>query len=175
MDEVLSTTFQLRVPVSELRSLAARYSYKGEDRIIGEVVPRIRVAGCLSTADLVELGTWKSPRIRSRVASNSDELTTEATRVALSTNSEELRIKVLLALFGVGWPVASVILHLCHCEDYPILDFRALWSLQTPVPKQYTFEFWNAYTACCRRLAQKHSLSMRDLDRALWQYSKENA
>lgn len=34
------------------------------------------------------------------------------TRVALSTPSERLRIEVLTLLDGVGWPTASVLLHL---------------------------------------------------------------
>jgi hypothetical protein len=38
----------------------------------------------------------------------------------------------------------------------------------------YNFEFWYQYTQFCRKLAQEAIVSMRELDRALWQYSKEN-
>ena len=78
-----------------------------------------------------------------------------------------------MLLDGVNWPTASVLLHFGARDPYPILDFRALWSLQVSVPKQYGFEFWWAYSECCRVLAKKHKVSMRTLDRALWQYSKE--
>lgn len=123
--------------------------------------------------DLVTIGTWKSPRIRPRLLSNDDALVREATRIALSTGHEALRLHVLLALRGVGWPVASVILHLFHPDAYPILDFRALWSASSDVPKSYTFDFWRSYTAFCRELATDSGVSMRDLDMAMWQYSKE--
>jgi hypothetical protein len=70
--------------------------------------------------------------------------------------------------------MASVILHWgCH-EPYPILDYRALWSLGIDSPPAYNFNFWWAYTQQCRGLAAQAGVSMRTLDRALWQYSKEN-
>jgi len=75
---------------------------------------------------------------------------------------------VLLLLNGVHWPTASVILHFCHADPYPILDVRALWSLgidANTVP--YNFEFWNEYTQFCRKLAGEAKVTMRELDRAL--------
>jgi hypothetical protein len=97
------------------------------------------------------------------------------TRTALSTESEQLRVEVLTLLNGVSWPTASVILHFCHREAYPILDFRALWSLGVEANDvRYNFDLWWGYTQACRRLAEETGLSMRELDRALWQYSKEN-
>jgi hypothetical protein len=74
----------------------------------------------------------------------------------------------------VQWPTASVILHFFHRDPYPIIDFRALWTVSMEVPGQYNFEFWWQYVVFCRDLATKSSLNMRMLDLALWQYSKEN-
>ena len=49
-----------------------------------------------------------------------------------------------------------------------------LWSLGIDTqPRSYAFEFWWAYTLACRALAAATRLSMREVDRALWQYSKE--
>ena len=96
------------------------------------------------------------------------------TKMAFSTPNERLRIEVLLLLDGVRWPTASVILHFCHAEPYPILDIRALWSLGMNVtPASHHFDFWWSYTLYCRKLAKAAGVSMRELDRALWQYSKE--
>jgi hypothetical protein len=94
--------------------------------------------------------------------------------MAFSTFNERLRIEILMLLSGVSWPMASVILHWGHPEPYPILDFRALWSLGIPQPPVYNFELWQKYTQTCRQLAQQIGVSIRTLDRALWQYSKEN-
>ena len=92
----------------------------------------------------------------------------------MATEDERARIQSLTLLDGVSWPTASVILYLFHRDPYPILDFRALWSLSLDVPVQYRFDFWLPYVRCCRDLAQRANVDMRTLDRALWQYSKEN-
>lgn len=74
----------------------------------------------------------------------------------------------------MNWPTASVLLHFGARDPYPILDFRALWSLGVKAPTSYDFELWWEYTCCCRKLARKSGVSMRILDRALWQFSKSN-
>ena len=71
-------------------------------------------------------------------------------------------------------PTASVILHFCDTRPYPVLDYRALWSLGYSRPPVYTFEFWSAYTHFTRALAQSTGHDMRTVDRALWQYSKHH-
>ena len=67
-----------------------------------------------------------------------------------------------------------MILHFFHQDKYPIIDYRALYSITMEVPNQYTFDFWWRYVEYCRDLASRTGLSMRELDQALWQYSKEN-
>ena len=57
---------------------------------------------------------------------------------------------------------------------YPILDFRALWSVGVKAPLKYSFDFWWRYTVFFRRLATRAGVRMRTLDKALWQYSKEH-
>lgn len=80
-----------------------------------------------------------------------------------------------MTLHGVSWPTASVVLHFWHNDPYPILDFRALWSLGfDKQPTYYTFDIWSKYTDFCRRLAKESEVSMRTADRALWQFSSEN-
>lgn len=78
-------------------------------------------------------------------------------------------------LHGVGYPTASVLLHFVSPDLYPIIDYRALWSLgEEAPPRSYSFDFWWWYVDCCRSLAGEAGVTMRTLDRALWQYSKEN-
>lgn len=80
-----------------------------------------------------------------------------------------------MALRGAQLPTASVLLHLARPDLYPIIDFRALWSLSINMPPaSYGFAFWWAYVQACRELARSAGVTMRRLDRALWQYSKEH-
>ena len=170
----MTTPFRLRFPKDQIGRWASRYSYAGEAELIAGPVARGRASGFLTKADFLEIARWKTPRSKSRCARNDPDFVQEATRLALAaTTSPRLRIEALTLLDGVKWPTASVILHFCHPEPYPILDFRALWSVGREVPKQYDFPFWVAYTSFCRELSRTAGCDMRTLDRALWQYSKE--
>ena len=154
---------------------ASRYSYQLEDKIVEEIGHRAKSKGYFTEEDFKALCYWKTPRSQSKVNSNPPGMIEEATRIALSTDYEEIRIGVLTLLHGVSWPTASVVLHFAHTDPYPIIDYRALWSLGIQKrPQFYTFDYWWDYVQICRELARKCGLSMRDLDRALWQYSKEN-
>jgi len=104
---------------------------------------------------------------------NSDEFVKEITGFALSAKDERARIETLTTLSGVAWPTASVILHFFHRDDYPILDYRALWSVGYDAAPIYSFEFWWKYVDYTRKLAERSGLDIRTVDRALWQYSRE--
>lgn len=170
----MNARMKLRPQVAQIPGLAARYSYVGDEQLMSGLVPHVRGAGQLTKSDLLEIGLWKSPRSQRHLQRNADELVREATRVALSAKAEQLRIGALLALAGVGWPMASVILHFCHSDPYPVLDYRALWSCGIDERKVYNFAFWWSYTEFCRTHATQQGVTMRTLDRALWQYSSEN-
>ncbi len=165
--------FQIRFPLKDIEKWAQRYSFPGEARIVEQVAPPAKERGHLTRDEFLQLTYWKTPRSKSRCARNNSALIEEVTRIALSTKEEQLKIQVLTVLEGVSWPTASVILHFCDQGRYPILDFRALWSLRTAVPAQYTFPFWWDYTLAVRRLQDQSGVDMRTLDRALWQYSKD--
>lgn len=170
-------TFVLRFPVSEVPAWATRYDYDSleTERLETVVAPRARAAGYLTRADFRDICEWKTQRHRRRYAANSSKLIEETTRIALSARDERIRIGVLRLLDGVGWPVASTLLYFAHRDPYPILDVRALWSLGVVVPMHaYDFELWWAYVTACRRIAAEAGVTVRQLDRALWQYSKEN-
>jgi hypothetical protein len=119
---------------------------------------------------LLSLATWKAHRSAGHVETNREEYIKEITGFAFLTLDERARIEVLTVLDGVMWPMASVILHFFHQEPYPILDYRALWSVSLEKQQLYGFNFWWLYVQFCRDLAERTHLDMRTLDRALWQY-----
>ena len=101
--------FRLRIPDAELRQWAERYAYPGEEQITDRLAPTVRDRGYLVRDEFLELCRWKTPRSQPRCARNSEEYVREVTRIALATTNEELKIRALLLLTGVGWPTASVI------------------------------------------------------------------
>lgn len=165
----------LRFDLSEIKGLEDRYRAERNDEERALIsMPAVPLAQEGLTLDhLARLSRWKSVRSASYIQRNTDEYVREITRFALTTPSERARIEVLTVLSGVGWPTASVILHLYHAERYPILDVRALWSVGADLEHKYDFCFWFKYVQFCRQQAEKATVDMRTLDRALWQYSKE--
>jgi hypothetical protein len=167
--------FGLRFNQKAIRDWAERYPIEYDRELETVITPPAKVRGYFLLEEFVSLCRWKTPRSQPRVAGNPGDYIEVVTQTALSTSNERLRIEVLMLLSGVRWPTASVVLHFCHTEPYPILDIRALWSLGIDANTvSYSFEFWNKYTLYCRALAQQADVTMRELDRALWQYSKEN-
>lgn len=122
--------------------------------------------------ELYGIAKWKSVRKAAAVLQNSDEYVREVTSLALQPNSSErLRIEVLITLYGVKWPTASVVLHAFAPDKYPILDKRALHALGVEKPNSYKFEFWQSYCDECRGLAAEKRLTLRQLDKAMWMAS----
>jgi hypothetical protein len=167
------TTFSLRFPEQQLARWASKYDYPGEAALMAGPIAKARAQRYLDMQTFMAIGDWKSPRSRPRRDRNSPEFVEEVTRVALAPGtSPRFAIEALTLLSGVSWPTASVILHFCHPQPYPIIDFRALWSLSSAVPNQYTYAFWEAYTAFTRSLAKRCRTDMRTIDKALWKYSE---
>ncbi len=169
----MAAIFRLRFRKNRIRSIADRYSYG--DAIPTDAGRRAEKVGFYTKEDFLATVRWKSPRAIGKAESNSAKFIEEVTRIALRTGDEHLKIAVLTLLSGVSWPTASVFLHFSSNFHYPILDFRALWSLRNDSPpSKYTFPFWEEYTAFLRKLSLEEKVDMRTLDRALWQYSKEH-
>jgi hypothetical protein len=167
--------FKLRFNKKAIQKWAEGYPRDYDRELETVIAPKVRVRGYFLRDEFIYLCRWKTPRSQTRVASNPADYIEAITQTALSAPSEHLRIEVLTLLNGVRWPTASVVLHFCHADPYPILDVRALWSLSLDANTVlYNFEFWNEYTRYCRKLAEQADVTMRELDRALWQYSKEN-
>ena len=160
---------------NKIKYWSESYGYPlNEDEVLA-LKPIIEQRGYMNKNQLEMLCKWKSPRSAGNMLRNSSSYVQEITGYSLQSKDERSRIESLTLLDGVGWPTASAILHFYHNENYPILDFRALWSLgiDNP-PSAYKFDFWKNYLEYCRNLAKKEKVSMRILDKALWQYSKEN-
>jgi thermostable 8-oxoguanine DNA glycosylase len=151
-------------------------NWKLEHEIETRIVPAFRKKARLTKPDFLTIYRWKTPRSANRVCQNSPQAIDETIAVAVNDISapERTRIGTLLMLEGVSWPTASAFLHWLGNDPYPVLDFRALWSLYGwPTPPSYSFKIWIDYVELARTLSKEYDVSMRTLDRALWQYSKE--
>jgi hypothetical protein len=166
--------FVLRFPERDIERWAVRFPEgDGDRRMLDTIRPAVLARGHLTRAEFREICHWKTPRSKPHCARNSEHIVRTITRAALASGDEALKMDLLRLLEGVEWPTASTILHFCDERPYPILDYRALWSLGFSKPPTYTMEFWLAYLAFTRDLATRVALPIRIVDKALWRYSKE--
>jgi hypothetical protein len=167
-------TFNLQFPACEIEALASRFGYPDNARLLA-VGAAARARGHYTREEFIAVCAWKTARSRSKVAANTEGVVVNATRQALAAADEPTRMNALLGLEGVGVPTASTLLYFAFPDDYPILDVRALESLGVKPRSQYPVSFWLQYLDACRELARRCAVSIRTLDKALWQHSKEQA
>ena len=172
---------KLRFCESEILYWAERYSDPEGEALENQLTDKtlreqIQQQKYLDINLLRKVAAWKSERRVDLIDKNSESDVKEITRYALTTTSERIRWGVLSCLDGVRLPTASAVLHFFHQEPYPIIDVRALWSIGVEKTSNYPFLFWQEYVSFCRALAKRNDIidDMRTLDRALWQYSREN-
>jgi hypothetical protein len=164
--------FALQFPIQQVSAYAARFT-DDDDEVLA-IARTVRDRGYYTLEEFRRVCRWKTPRSAPLVAQNSSESVEAATRVALSEESDDReRMEALLSLRGVGWPTASVLLHLPYPERYPILDKRALHALGVVDAPTQSFKCWEPYVAAYVQLIEQAGVDGRTLDQALWQWSKE--
>ena len=73
------------------------------------------------------------------------------------------------------WPMASAIMTALYPDEATVLDFRAVEMLDDD-RKVSRYETIVGFTSYCQRVsnkAKRYRVSLRDMDRALWQLPKE--
>jgi hypothetical protein len=116
---------------------------------------------------------WKTRgRGISRLSQNNDLEIADSLRLALAAQAERAAVAVLIGLNGVDVPVASAILTAVDQRRFTIIDFRALEALSVR-RVVVNVNFYLEYLNFCRQFAKRNNLSLRNLDRPLWQWSKE--
>lgn len=165
---------QISLTKEDVLRLSKQYQYDSDDKLTKRLRKAVR-RGCMTRVDLVEVAKWKwrGGRTRRLAAENAEKDVREISRASFSAVSDRLRIGALLALRGVSWPMASVILHFAFPQKYPILDVRAMRTVDGST--NYTFEAWIEYTRLCRKTAESMGVTMRVLDRALWAFDKKSS
>ena len=175
---------RLRFCESEIEDLAIRYTEcqqeenrEREEQLIG-LRKKILRQGHLTKYELYTVALWKlcvyGEDAAEPALKNADDHIKIATRQAFTSRDDWEKLCALTQLQGIGQSVASAILHLYDERQYPILDIHALWSVGRKFRQRSSYPFWPEYIAFCRDIANRNSIEMRTLDRALWRYSYDS-
>ncbi|MFH1162159.1 MAG: hypothetical protein V1696_02695 [Candidatus Jorgensenbacteria bacterium] len=171
----------VEITKEKIREYAKKYDarFRGTDdeKVYDEMVEWFKHNRFLDRERFLNILNWKLAvklPFKKAKEQNKDEHIRQITEIAFSSKIQEERIKLLLSFVGVGYPVASAILHFAFTDKYPILDFRVIWSLRWEQPKYYTFDFWQKYCDRIQSISKETGESIRTVDKALWEYSKEH-
>ena len=104
---------------------------------------------------------------------NSDQEIAQAVARAIVAKTPREAVESLTCLKGVGVKMASAILTAMFPELYTVCDFRASEALG--VKDGNDVDFYVTYLDACRRMAKECGVTLRDFDRANWQWSKNRA
>jgi len=175
--------FRLQYDPADIPALAARYlatPYKDwaaadEDRLAEEA--GWRLVNCpFDIADVRTIVFWKSHRRMDLFEQNDASAVEAAVKDAIAaTHAADVRgaIQSLMRLSGVGLKMASAILTAMFPTLYTVCDFRASHALGH---KDFSsLRYYIEYLAECRAMATQYRVSLRDFDRANWQWSKEQS
>ena len=152
---------------------ASRYRDLERDREVAHRLAPAIERGYVTKAELIVLVRWKAARVVRYAERNSDADIREITQASFAASSSLVRLKFLTILHGFSWAMASALLHFIFPKECPVLDFRAINTVGGP--KYYEKdEVWEEYAALCCKTAEEYGISLRKLDRALWQYDLQN-
>jgi hypothetical protein len=164
--------FELQFDGLLLLGLIGQYDDDDEDAAnAGRAIAR----GQCTRSNLEVIFRWKTRgRGVSRLTRNSDQEIEEALRLAGRARTERAAVSVLCGLHGVEVPVASAVLTWIDPGRYTVIDYRVLGALGYHGSDR-SVGFYLRYLEYCRCLAKQHHISLRDLDRALWAWSKSQS
>jgi len=154
-----------------------------EQELLTMVGPAVALRGYYTMNELAKVGEWKWPRISGRLTQNSAHDVEDITRMALAA-TERIQHRALGLLRGVGDQVATALLTVWAPDRHTILDFPAVDALDAlhrlkglpETPPQHEaghLPEYLAYLEFCRGVSRRVGVGLGDLDRALWQWSKE--
>src|SRR6266568_1365539 len=166
--------FHLQYDPTDIRKLAAEYmeTSADQDRAMEDAGRRI-AGGDLTRSNLEAIYRWKSARRIRLLGDNTDAEIEQALKAAVGAGDVKVAVCSLTSLAGVGVKMASAILTAIDPECYTVLDIRALEALGTGDGEDV--DLYVVYLEACRTMAERFGVTLRDFDRANWQWSKRQS
>ena len=165
--------FNPQLTRDEAVALAKEYRSEGDEAafVAGDAIRN----GDYSLQQLATIFKWKTNgRGKSRLMRNDALDVEDALRLACAARAPRSAIAVLVGLHGVAVPVASSIMTVIYPDRYTVIDFRALEALGRR-NDDHSISFYVGYLNYCHELANAWNMTLRQLDRALWQWSRERS
>ena len=178
-----------RLPSNALWQLEGRFSYSLPDPL-PTLMQTYRDQGCLTRAQANKIVQWKTAKRDGErfIKENKDDEVKQLTKFAayLADNCKEfpeVAACPLISMKRVDYPVASAILTAWNPDEFGIIDKRC-WSALHKLTGLKNFDRgkrslfktdeFHLYICILRRWSDLDDVSPRLIDKALWQFDKEN-
>ncbi|HML10349.1 MAG TPA: hypothetical protein VK432_05770 [Stellaceae bacterium] len=163
------TSEQIKSQISQLAKITP---WKKIDDDAIEAGKRIR-NGEFTKSNLKVIYEWKNgdsrfykSKLEPMFDSNSPQEIESVLKTVNTADTSVAAINALSRLKGIKIPTASAILAHLYPERFTVTDIRALNALGV---RDIEVAFYLLYNQFCLDLAKNYGVSVRDLDRALWQ------
>jgi hypothetical protein len=167
---------------SSAQTLKSAQKYYDLDSYLFKCVTQLFVQRkTLSSFNFYTIITWKANRAVSKVRKVLKRKKLSPSKLMSQVSKcrdDREKMKTLDEVKGIGVPIASAILTVCYPERFTILDYRAWVTLcffkkvkGKRVPTSID-GYFNTYLPACKQWAQDLKVSLRDLDHAMWGWSK---
>ena len=146
-------------------------------RLLNKVSVEMMTDGTLTEQTFTEILNWKSARVKGRIDWINFEMYRNAIRKCLETSGME-RMKLLVALPGIGAPVASTFLQFLSPTSFPIIDRRTADVLRhfgyIRCKSTGIAQYPEFMKAILKIRGSCPNWSLREIDRAVFTYHKQN-
>lgn len=171
-----------KLPYASLDALIKKHITTNEDAHTLQLIKLLRFVkkrGCLTKDELIEICYWKSARSIRLIEDNHSRNVKKITQSAFVAKSEEEKMSSLLALKGVGIPMASAILMLTNPVKYCVIDIRVwevLFATKTVTTNKEGTNFkineWCQLLTILRQHSKKYKVSTRTIERTIFETHK---
>jgi hypothetical protein len=154
-----------------------------EDTLLSELSKKFQRDGCIADQrDFLEIVKWKARRALGRARENSSSLIQEKTRQAFEKTSRgqiSEALDALAELHGVETRMATALLTFYDPNRFTVMDvnvWRSLVHLGVLKPFECWFEKskdYPIYWQACQSVAEWYGRGLRNTDRALLQFAKD--
>jgi hypothetical protein len=170
--------------IRDLHGAAPDYSETEELKAGLAHLRRTRKPFCLHRAELELIFRWKLGQQYGRQKSiregTRDSTYRTITRAAFEIDEEgsdreaEMRLRILMALPGVGMGVASAILALSDPTRYCVIDFRGWRAVFSEERREFCISHYLEYRVAIANLAAVLGWPVQEADLAVWAYDNAN-
>ena len=165
--------------IERVLRLRLRKSADPAEELIGRL-SHIKRQAYFTKPEFIEMCGWKSPRPRHLYESNTSAEVRRVSAEVFAANCERRKLELLTSLKGVGVPTASAILTLTDPQAYGVIDIRVwqlLYQFGVVATRRsgvgFSCDDWIEFLERLRGWARRFNVTVRDVERALFDHHKE--